>query len=747
MKLSLINKIILALLLCLLLTNSDILNARINPVKKKNVKQDIALIKGDIAYKNFNFSVAADYYESSLQYSSITQNKVLAKLADCYWQMRAYGHALRVYLLLYPSGSTGSSQEEQHRIAELFARYGQYAQASVWLKGVSGYNLKAQVYNEMNSLNAMKKDSLNWKLGFLNFNTSYREFSPYVANNSLFFSSNKPLTISSKAFGWDGDNFVHLWVMPLSNVYTKSLNQFDDITLHKKFSREKTKKLAEIYECGDNKPMKKAYGLFINNPNLKANRILMGSLVKGLNKMSFNAGTIALDKNKHIYFSSNYARSDKKGFNRICLMEGLYSSGRVTKIHKLPFGDPKSYSVMHPAINQDGTFLVCSSDKADGQGGFDLYYSQRAKNTKHWDPLKPFGKNINTIGNEVFPSLTPNGYLYYSSDQTPGLGGLDIFRIPLKEAIAGNGTPEHLSYPINSSGDDFGWTQQDSTGIHGYFTSDRLNSDDNIYSFSDELALRAPRKSFYEGYVLAKKSKNPIQGATVFLYNLKEDSVYITKTDAKGKYRISVLNSSDVIVKAIDKKHFNDCLTSHIIYVPQPEDTIQKAPRDLLLDEFKVGFVWTLRNTHYDFDKWNVRKDAVPILDSLVTVLNEQPITVELASHTDSRGSFEYNDILSKHRAESAVSYLIQHGIDPKRITSKYFGKHQLLNMCSDGVPCTEEEHQANRRTDIKVTGYTTPKTAPEDINPDLFKEGEKISKDKLPIGFFDESKLIVKSN
>jgi len=745
MKHSIIKEVILATLFCILSSNAYALRPQ-NSGRKIEKKQSIALNKADISYHNFNFSVAADYYETYLQSSSKSPTKVLAKLADCYWQMRAYGHALRVYLLMYPSGIQGANMQDQHRIAELYARYGQYQQAFVWLKGVTGYNLKARIYNEADSITAMKKDSLNWKLGFLNLNTPYREFSPFIVNNSLFFSSNKPFDIQTKAFGWDGDNFAHLWVIPLSKVYAKSMNDFSDSTIYKKCPKEKTKKLAEIYECGDDKPMNKAYGLFINNPDLKANSNTIGSVVRGLNKISFNAGTISMDKNNHIYFSSNYTKTDRKGVNRIRLMEGVYSNDKVTKIRKLPFGDPKSFSVMHPAINMDGTLLICSSDKTDGQGGYDLYYSQRTAANNTWDPLKPFGKNVNTIGNEVFPSLTPNGYLYYSSDQAPGLGGLDIFRIPLKDAIAGKGVPEHLSYPVNSSADDFGWTQMDSAGTKGFFTSDRFNSDDNLYSYSDELALRAPRKSFIEGYVLEKQSKNPIKGATVLLYNLKEDSVYVAKSDINGKYHIPVLNSSDVIIKAIDKKHFNDCLSSSIFYTPQPKDTIQKAPRDLLLDEFKIGFVWTLRNTHYDFDKWNVRKDAVPILDSLVTILNEQPINVELGSHTDSRGSFEYNDRLSQQRSVSTVDYLVKHGIDPKRITSKSYGKHQLLNQCEDGVPCTEAAHQANRRTEVKVTGYTVPKMAPESIDPDLFKDGAKITRNLLPPEFFDHPVLTLKN-
>jgi len=297
-----------------------------------------------------------------------------------------------------------------------------------------------------------------------------------------------------------------------------------------------------------------------------------------------------------------------------------------------------------------------------------------------------------------------------------------------------------LSYPINSPADDFGWTQPDSTGLKGFITSDRLNNDDNLYSFS-YVPNRRPKKSFIEGLVLEKQSFKPIAGATVFLYNIKEDTVYIAKADQHGKYHFPVLTSSDVIIKAVDKKYLNDCLSSAIVYEAQPKDTLQKAPRDLLLDKFKVGFLWKLSNIHYDFDKWNIRADAMPILDSLIMILNEHPIKVELGSHTDSRGSFKYNERLSQHRAESAVAYLIQHGINSDRITAKGYGEYQLLNRCADGVPCSEEEHQANRRTEVKVTGYTIPQKVSENINPDKFKDGDRISKLKLPLNFFDECK------
>ena len=742
MKLLTINIIALLMLFCSTLTKENTIQAQTSNHKTNQANSPVLLKKAEAAYQNFKFSIAADYFESFLKDQTHSSKDVLTKLADCYWQMRDYSNALHIYKQLYPAGNDGNaSLSDQIHIAELSARYGEYQQAYEWLKSIPGYELKAKAYKDQKSLNLMKKDSINWTLRYLNINTDYREFSPFLLGNNLFFSSNKPTQSKTESFGWDGNNYVKLWKFQVSDIDSTTTQPSDSISRKSKLNA-KSKKLAGLYEYGDNKQKSNAVNILINQSYLNGDSKPIGSIVKGFEKIQFNAGAISVDKNNHIYFSSNYTKADKNNVNRICIMEGVYDNSGVTKIHQLPFGDANSYSVMHPAINPAGTLLVFSSDKSKGKGGYDLYYTQRQSTKLPWDSVKTFANKINTAGNEVFPNITADGYLYYSSDAMPGLGGLDIFRIPLQDALDGKGEPQHLSYPINSQADDFGWTQ-DSTGTKGYLTSDRLNGNDNLYSFNYRPAKisRAPRKSFFEGTVVEKESLTPIEGATVFLYEKAEKTVYIAKTNVQGKYSFPVFTTSDVVIKAIDNRYLGDCTTSNVVYEPQPSDTIQKSPRDLMLDKFKVGFVWKLSNIHYDFNKANIRTDAKPILDSLVTILNSHPITVELGSHTDSRGTATYNARLSQHRADAAVEYLIQHGIDAKRITAKGYGESQLLNKCADGVPCSDEEHQANRRTEVKVTGYTVPQKQPVNIDTNKFKDKEKIDSSALPTDFFDECK------
>lgn len=734
MKLSKIKHIVFAFLFSLLLLNSSTLSSQ---NQTSNVAPSIVLSKADLSYQDLKYAVAAGYYETYLQSELSPSNEVLLKLADCYWQMRKYEDALTIYKRIYSVADMSVEEKVRLRIGELSARFGQYNQAADWLYSVNGFNSKANTYAKKDRLNAMKQDSLRWKIQYVDINTVYREFSPVVAGNDLLFSSNKPIGVKTKAFGWDGNNYAQLWQVPISDI-DSAVAHATQKQIEKTISSNQTSiKIADVYECGDTKSNVNIKRTLSKQAYLNADTNLIGSIVPGFKKIKFNAGTISIDNNNHLYFSSNYNKADKKGVNRICLMEGTRTESGVTSIKTLPFGDANSYSVMHPAINPDGTILVFSSDKPNGIGGFDLYYSKRADLNQPWDTIKAFNSKINTRGNEVFPSITVNGDLCFSSDAIPGLGGLDIFKLPLKDAIIGNVDPVHMSYPVNSSSDDFGWAQKDSLGRKGYFTSDRLNNDDNIYSFAYVEPPKPKGKHFISGKVLDALNKKPIANATVFVYNIQTEKVLVLKTDNKGDYSFLMDKTAYLVIKAVEKNHSNNCLSRSFSITPVYKDTTI-SPNDLLLGRFKVGFKWKLDNIHYDFNKFVIREDARPILDSVLKVLNTYPIKVELSSHTDSRGNLVYNDKLSQHRADAAVEYLIKNGIDANRITAKGYGERQLMNKCADGVKCSEEEHQANRRTEVKVTGLTEEGTNLE-IDPDKFTEGQELDKSALPMGFFDK--------
>ena len=125
------------------------------------------------------------------------------------------------------------------------------------------------------------------------------------------------------------------------------------------------------------------------------------------------------------------------------------------------------------------------------------------------------------------------------------------------------------------------------------------------------------------------------------------------------------------------------------------------------LEPLKLNQTFVLENIYYDFNKWNIRPDAAVELDALIGVLKDNPaVVVELGSHTDARGTDSYNLSLSEKRAKAAVDYILETGvITSKNIVSKGYGETETVNACRNGVACSEEQHQENRRTELKIVG------------------------------------------
>lgn len=254
--------------------------------------------------------------------------------------------------------------------------------------------------------------------------------------------------------------------------------------------------------------------------------------------------------------------------------------------------------------------------------------------------------------------------------------------------------------------------------------------------------LISTQSTIIKGYIKDRNTLKAIQNVTIFFLDQAKMKVYIAKTDTQGEYILHVNTPCHGIIKAMTKNHIENCLSFQTDKESTRIESQQSLLPDLLLDEIFIGKTWRLGNIQYDFNKWNISAGATPILDSLVTILKTYPIKVELGSHTDCRGPNSYNDLLSQRRAESAATYLVQHGIAANRILAKGYGKHHLLNHCSDGVPCSEEEHQANRRTEVKVIGYMTDnKDSINLVDPANYKAGEQFDSNFLPPDFFKSCK------
>lgn len=320
-------------------------------------------------------------------------------------------------------------------------------------------------------------------------------------------------------------------------------------------------------------------------------------------------------------------------------------------------------SFAHPAVSPDGEWLYFTSDMPGGMGGLDLW---RVRITGHgFGGVENLGSQINTAGDEAFPTFRPNGDLYFSSNGHPGLGGYDIFIA--RKGKDGKTTLSHPGYPLNSAGDDFGMTFE---GAHnrGVFSSNRGDARgwDHLYSFVNPEIEQTVKGWVYEidGYELPQAQVYCVgDDGTNEKLTLKSDGSF-TKTMSPG---VSYL------FLAACKGFLNH--KEEIKALANP-----KASRDTTL-QFALANISApvlIDNIFYDFDKATLRDSSKVALGQLVGILNDNPnVTIELAAHTDYVGSAAYNKGLSQRRAESVIRYLIAHGIAADRLTPVGYGKER----------------------------------------------------------------------
>ena len=428
-------------------------------------------------------------------------------------------------------------------------------------------------------------------------------------------------------------------------------------------------------------------------------------IVEGINT-PFNDGVITFNKRySKAYFTQC---SGPKGDENTCKIYEARKQGKGWSIlpEPLEFSNDNKYNYGHPALSPDGKKLYFISDRpsetSDTTGPEatkDIWVANYVRRGRTWGEPMNLGPTVNTKGDEMFPYVHPDGTLYFSSNGHVGMGKLDIFM------TTGSGSewtdPVNMKAPINSCGDDFGIIMNDVKN-HGYFTSDRKKGDDDIYEFFLEPILCTLR-----GTVTDCDSGKAIPNALVVISNNHDSTKIRLRTDDKGyyetpieintNYEINVSKRSEYFYDAKPKLFSTGGVTS--------SEECQYIKDFCLKNQCNDVFVLPI---YYGLDSADLRPTSRKILGELVTTLKKYPkMKVELGSHTDCRASYEYNRALSQRRADSAVAYIIGSGINPFRLEARGYGESELVNNCfcegGEVVPCTEEEHQENRRTTVKV--------------------------------------------
>ena len=320
-------------------------------------------------------------------------------------------------------------------------------------------------------------------------------------------------------------------------------------------------------------------------------------------------------------------------------------------------------SYAHPAVSPDGEWLYFTSDMPGGMGGLDIWRVRlTAAGTGGVENL---GEPINTPGDEMFPTFRPNGDLYFSSDGHPGMGGLDIY-IAKPDSAGGTWHIEHPGFPLNSQGDDFGMTFE---GLRnqGYFSSNRGDAKgwDHIYSFVNPEIVQTVKGWVYEqeGYELPQ--------AVVYMVGNDGTNLKLS-VKGDGSFTQQIRPGVDYVLLGTCKGFLNHKEQLRVEPVTESQEYVLQFPLASITAPVLID------NIFYDFDKATLRPESTQALDELIKLLNENPnVTIELSAHCDYRGAIEYNRTLSQKRAESVVSYLVEHGIAADRLSPVGYGKEK----------------------------------------------------------------------
>jgi outer membrane protein OmpA-like peptidoglycan-associated protein/tetratricopeptide (TPR) repeat protein len=603
----------------------------------------------DRFFKNFDYLKASELYEKAIQKGDSSKH-VLTRAGDCYWNNsdpinagKWYKSAVEKY--------TDIDSKYVYRYIQTQLSVNNYPEVDKWRSVYTARYSDTEDYlplgnsEELKSLTSTKGKYI--ELENLDINSKYSDFGPYVFKGKLYFTSARRQT--DKVYGWNEE--------PYLDIYKASLN---------------------------------------------GEQLSQATPMAGNINTAYHESSIAITSDDStLYFTRvnlkkrDKLNPDKEGTTRLTLYKATRNpNGRWIDITRLPFNDDR-FSTGHPALSPDNKKLYFISDRDGGYGGTDIYYVDITPNG-YSQPVN-LGPLVNTQGREMFPHVSSSNELYFSSDGFVGIGLLDVFKTNYlndKDARV-----ENLGAPVNSGYDDFAYFSIDAD--QGYFASNRTGGQgsDDIYRFkyvecAQNLIVKA----------VDSETNAPLQEVTIELIDEEGVVVQNITTDSKTSYSIPV--ECDKTYKVLVKKdNYKDAL-QEITSSSSLNDTEQVVSLSLesLIQEDEI----VIKPIYFDFDKWDIREDAQFELEHVVNVLRSNPtMVIQLESHTDSRGRDAYNMKLSDRRAKSTRDYLLSRGIDSKQIESaRGYGESQLLNACSNGVECTEEAHQLNRRSVFKILRY-----------------------------------------
>ncbi|WP_442267606.1 OmpA family protein [Tenacibaculum sp. ZS6-P6] len=606
----------------------------------------------DRYFKEFAYKKSAELYKSIYNKGDDTY-LVLSRLADSYYFNSEYNEAEIFYEALMNKYYSDATSEHIFRYAQTLKSNGKINESDRWLLKLKTLKEDSRAIalenNENYFIEYSNKPKTFIEVKNLSSNTAFSDFGGFIYNDKLYYSSSKPLSKNKKLYKWNNQPYLNIYQVNhnYENLDVATPELINDLT-------------SEYHE---------------------SNLILTKD------------GNVAYFTRDN--FDGKKLKGDENRISHLKIYKAEKKDNKWINIIELPFNS-NSYSCGHPALSLDEKTLYFVSDMPNGFGGTDIYKVDLLEDNKFGEP-KNLGKNINTESREMFPFIDVNNTLYFASDGHLGLGALDIFETKFEN---GNYTkPVNVGASINGPFDDFAFVINKEY-TKGYFSSNRKGGkgDDDVYSF-----VIYKCKEDIQGFVTEKNTNKPLNNVKVRLINEYGEPVKEQLTNESGGYSFKYLDCEKkytVVASKDDYKHTKaDVITRDV-----DKKIINK---NIQLESLIVENQIVINPIYFDFDLFNIREDAEYELEHIVSVMTNHPnMVIKIESHTDSRGSKEYNRSLSDKRAKSTRDYLISRGISINRIQSaKGYGEDILLNNCSDINinKCSEKQHQINRRSTFYI--------------------------------------------
>ena len=622
--------------------------------------QTATVKRGDKQYDKYIYIDATKTYEhvANKGYKSAD---MFQKLANAYYFNDDLVNANKWYTELFAM-NTELTPEYYYRYSQSLRAVGDYGKADEMMAVFTEKNKedsRGKIYNENKDyLEIIKSNSGRYTIKDAGINSKYSDYGSAIVNDELVFTTARDTgNFATKIHKWSNQYFT--------NLYSAKIISSDSLGTPLKFAKDV--------------------------------------------KTKFHESTPVFTKDgRTMYFTRNNFNDGKRqrNENRITLLKiykATYVDDKWDDATEVSFNS-NNYNTAHPSLSADEKTLYFASDMPGTLGQSDIYKVKINDDGSFGTP-ENLGKTINTEGKESFPLITYENDLYFTSNGLPGLGGLDIF-VAAMDTLGNFNNPINIGAPVNSTQDDFAFLINTETR-KGYFTSNREGGkgSDDIYRFTELNKLVC--KQVLSGIVTDIDTKEVLPNTKLTFFDSQFKVIAEVMSNDKGFYTFEVECGKSYYVRA--EKEEYDTLEVKVNISEESGTTnlpikLKKAKCKVTVGD-NIGVCFGIQDIYFDFDKSDITPKAAIELEKILDVLNQYPnMKIDIRSFTDSRGSFKYNEKLSDRRAKSTVTWLIENKVAADRLTSKGYGESQLVNKCSDGVKCTEEEHQANRRSEFIIT-------------------------------------------